>query len=63
MTKYVIKSTEREEPNCYFVAVHSFTPFFSKMEDAKQFGTVEDATAFARAELFTTDSAFEILPV
>lgn len=61
--QYIIRSTTRDETNGYFVAIHSFTPFFSTREKARRFSSLEMATAYARTELFTEDSAFEIVVV
>ena len=61
--QYIIRSTEREARIGYFVAIHSFTPFFSILKEARRFASKEMATAYARTELFTTDDAFEIVSV
>jgi len=60
---YVIKSTHRaaEGPHCYYVAVHGFSPYFSTLDRAKRFTSNDEAYCFAMEELFTSDSAFEIV--
>ena len=59
--QHIIRSTHRDEANGFFVAVQSFTPFFSSRDKARRFSSQEMATAYARTELFTDDSAFEIV--
>lgn len=61
--QYIIRSTHRDEANGFFVAIHSFTPFFAGRDTARRFSSQEMATAYALTELFTDDSAFEILAV
>ena len=57
MKKFVIKSLSR---NLYFVAIHSFTPFYGEKSKAKQFDNVQQAESYANKELFTTSAAFTI---
>jgi predicted N-formylglutamate amidohydrolase len=61
--KFIIRSVFREEPNCFFAAIHSFTPFYGTRDKARRFPTLADAEAYAEAELFTDDSAYEVEPV
>jgi len=61
MNKYVIRSNERSEPHCYFVAIHGYSPYFSTLDKARQFDTRESATEYAIQELFTTSAAFDVL--
>jgi hypothetical protein len=57
MNQYVIRSNER---GLYFVAIHSFTPFYGDKAKARRFSSHEMATAWARTELFTSDAAFTV---
>lgn len=59
--KYIIKSTHRKEGLNYFCAIHGYSPFFNTKENAKRFDSRQAATDYARNELFTDDSAFEIV--
>jgi hypothetical protein len=61
--QYIIRSTHRDEAAGFFVAVHSSTPFFSSQDKACRFSSREMAMAYARLELFTEDSAFEVVSV
>lgn len=62
--KYAICSTFREgTPNRYFCAFHGFTPMFFGLAQARLFNTAQEATDFARAELFTSDTAFRLVEV
>lgn len=58
--QYIIRSIIRDR---YFCAIHSFTPFFSDISKARRFSSEEMAMAYARTELFTSDSVFAIVPV
>jgi hypothetical protein len=60
MITFIIRSVFREEPNCYFVAIHSWTPFYGTRDRAMRFPTAADAEAYAEAELFTDDRAYEV---
>lgn len=59
-TRYIIRSTERNAPHCYFAAIHGYSPFFSSKEKARRFDTEAQAEAYALAELFTVRGAFEV---
>lgn len=60
--QYIIRSTHREDPNAYFAAIHRSTPMFFDRDKARRFSSQEMATAYARTELFTEDTAFQVLP-
>jgi hypothetical protein len=55
MKQFVIKSLD-----CYFVAWHSYTPFYGGIDKAKGFRTYLEAHHYAMGELFTDESAFVI---
>jgi len=64
---FVIKSTIRANQgdlvankNCYFIAWHSYTPFYGTIDKAERFNSFLEAHHYAMRELFTNDSAFEI---
>lgn len=57
---WVIRSTERDAPNCYFVAIHGFSPFFSNIDRAHRFATKANATAYALDQLFVNETAFYV---
>lgn len=59
--KYVIKSIHRDR---YFVAIHSFSPYYGTLPSAKHFNSYDEANEYAMNELFTDKSAFgiEFLP-
>lgn len=57
MKKFVIKCNSRK---LYFVAIHSFTPFFSTIEKAKTFNTFIGAQNYALEELFNDMTGFTI---
>jgi hypothetical protein len=61
--RYIIKSKERDEGRNYFVAIHSFTPFYSDKDKAQPFLTEQAAVDYALAELFTNRDAFEVVAV
>ncbi len=66
MRKFVIRSTYREKKdsnNCYFCAIHSFTPFFSILPNARKFASKAEATAYAIKELFDCKEAFDIVEI
>lgn len=62
-TKYVIRSAERAEPNAYFVAWHSFTPFYGPSEKARRFDSDALAKAYAIGQLFSAAHAFRTVAV
>lgn len=49
--KYVIRLEDNEPNREYFMAVHSYTTFYSSKEKAHRFNTVKEAVARAE-ELF-----------
>lgn len=55
--KYIIKSLER---NLYFAAIHSYTPFYTEMDKAKEFASHDAAWEYAMDNLFTCKEAFAI---
>ena len=55
--KFVIKSKER---GLYFVAIHSYTPFYGEKAKARKFRNFNEAHNYAMTELFTAPVAFEI---
>ena len=60
-TQFIIRSNyRRTTPDCYFAAIHSYTPMFFSKDKARRFSSREMATAYARTELFTEDLAFSI---
>ena len=61
--QYIIRSTQRDEPNAYFVAIHSFTPFYGEKKKARAFSTSQEAHEYAISELFTSIKAVEIVEV
>lgn len=63
MKQWLILSVERGVERGWFVGVHGVTPMFSVRVMARRFSTSEMATAYARTELFTEDSAFRVVPV
>lgn len=55
---YAIKCIDRQK---YFVAFHSYTPFFSKEKGkAKRFSSEQEAIDYGLQELFDNRAAFEV---
>lgn len=64
--KYIIRSLLRYDNGepAYFCAIHSFTPFFTDINKAKQFDSKVEAEQYALKELFTHKAGvFDIVEV
>jgi hypothetical protein len=60
---WVIRSCERPELQCWFIAIHGSSPMYGRLAHARRFPSYVAARDYARAELFTVDSAFVVVSV